>query len=147
MAGRRVVHFAAFYPLSHGPVDVTPHAVDFDIRLVNEPPITRRAPGKPGRIRQQLRESLHPSVDGDVVDLNTAFDQQLLDIAVRQAVTEWFCMNATPAMITCAVRSVRNPRIGRSRCLRRLWSASIRLLAYCSTWCQAAGTSSSRTRG
>ena len=34
-----------------------------------------------------------------------------------------------------------------SRCLSRPWSASIRLLAYCSTWCQAAGTSSSRTRG
>jgi hypothetical protein len=28
-----------------------------------------------------------------------------------------FCMKACPAMITCAVRSVRSPRIGRSRCL------------------------------
>ena len=30
-------------------------------------------------------------------------------------------------MMTEAVRSVRSPRMGRSRCLSRLWSASIRL--------------------
>lgn len=34
---------------------------------------------------------------------------------------------------TYVVRLMRSPRIGRSRCSNRLWSASIRLLAYCST--------------
>ena len=56
-------------------------------------------------------------------------------------------MNACPAMIVCAVRSVRSPRIGLSRCLSWLWSASTRLLAWRSTWCHADGTSSSRTAG
>ena len=56
-------------------------------------------------------------------------------------------MKACPAMIVCAVRSVRSPRIGLSRCLSWLWSASIRLLACRSTWCHADGTSSSRTAG
>ncbi|MDT5027004.1 MAG: hypothetical protein QOE61_3430, partial [Micromonosporaceae bacterium] len=37
-------------------------------------------------------------------------------------------MNARPAMITCAVRSVLSPRFGLSRCLSRLSSASIGLL-------------------
>jgi hypothetical protein len=37
---------------------------------------------------QQRREPLHPPVDGDVVDLNTALDQQLLHVAARQAVTQ-----------------------------------------------------------
>jgi hypothetical protein len=31
-----------------------------------------------------------------------------------------FCMNAYPAMITCAVLAVRSPRIDLNRCLRRL---------------------------
>ena len=43
-------------------------------------------------------------------------------------------MSACPLMTTCAVRSVFNPRIGRSRALSRLWSHSTRLLAYCSVF-------------
>ena len=38
-------------------------------------------------------------------------------------------------------------RIGRSLDVRRPWSASTRLLAYCSVRCQAAGSSSSSTIG
>src|SRR5829696_4557643 len=37
-------------------------------------------------------------------------------------------------------------RIGRSRAFSRPWSVSIRLFAYCSVRCAAAGTSSSSTR-
>jgi hypothetical protein len=37
-----------------------------------------------------------------------------------------------------AVRSCLSPRIGRSRDFKRPWSASTRLLAYCSVRCQAA---------
>jgi hypothetical protein len=54
-------------------------------------------------------------------------------------------MKACPAMTICAVWSVRSPRIGRSRCLSWLWSASIGLCTYCSTWCHADGISSSST--
>jgi len=39
-----------------------------------------------------------------------------------------------------------SPRIGRSRRFSWPWSASMRLLAYCSVRCQAAGASSSSTR-
>jgi len=35
-----------------------------------------------GRVRQQRCEPLHPSVDGDVIDLDTAFGRRLLDVAV-----------------------------------------------------------------
>jgi|GEM_PF-5220864 len=38
-------------------------------------------------------------------------------------------MNAWPSTVTFAVRSVHSPRIGLSRCLSWLWSASIRLSA------------------
>ena len=49
--------------------------------------------------------------------------------------------------ITLALRSCLRPRIGRSRDFRRLWSPSMRLLAYCSVRCHAAGSSSSSTAG
>ena len=56
------------------------------------------------------------------------------------------CELSSPVMMTVALRSVRRPRMGRSGCLSRLWSASMKLLAYCSTRCRADATSSSRTR-
>ena len=31
---------------------------------------------------------MHPPVDGDVVDVDPAFGEQLLDVAIRQAVTQ-----------------------------------------------------------
>ena len=37
-----------------------------------------------GRVDQQRREALHPPVQGDVVDLDTALGQQLLEVPVRQ---------------------------------------------------------------
>jgi hypothetical protein len=39
-------------------------------------------PAKPGRIRQQRGETLHPPVDGDVVYLHAAFGQQFLHVTV-----------------------------------------------------------------
>jgi hypothetical protein len=58
-----------------------------------------------------------------------------------------FWTNAWPAMIALALRSRLRPRIGRSRAFKRPWSASTRLLAYCSVRCHAAGSSSSSTTG
>jgi hypothetical protein len=37
----------------------------------------------PGSLGEQRREPLHPPEDGDVVDLDATFGQQLLDVAVR----------------------------------------------------------------
>jgi hypothetical protein len=41
-----------------------------------------------GGVGQQRREALHPPVDGDVVDLDAAFDQQFLYISVGQVVAQ-----------------------------------------------------------
>jgi hypothetical protein len=38
----------------------------------------------PGSLGEQRREPLHPPVDGDVVGLDPAFGEQLLDVAIRQ---------------------------------------------------------------
>jgi hypothetical protein len=37
-----------------------------------------------GGLGQQRREPQHPSVDDYVVDLDPAFGEQLLDVAIRQ---------------------------------------------------------------
>jgi hypothetical protein len=41
-----------------------------------------------GGVGEQRGESLHRPVDGDVVDRDAALGQQLLDIAIRQAVPQ-----------------------------------------------------------
>jgi hypothetical protein len=38
----------------------------------------------PGSLGQQRREPLDPPVDSDVVDLDTAFGEEFLDVAVGQ---------------------------------------------------------------
>jgi hypothetical protein len=40
--------------------------------------------GESGRIGQERREPLHPPVDGDVVYVDTAFDQQFLNVTVGE---------------------------------------------------------------
>ena len=44
--------------------------------------------GEAGRVGEQGCEPLRPAVDGDVIDLNVAFGQKFLDVAVRQAVAQ-----------------------------------------------------------
>ncbi len=51
---------------------------------VHEPAISYSVPAGAGGLGQQRREPLDPSVDGHVVDLNPSFNQQLLNVAVRQ---------------------------------------------------------------
>ena len=63
-------------------VDVPPPTGDLHVGLVDLSAITNSMPAGPGRLGQQRRESLHPAVDGDVVDLDAAFGKQLLDVAV-----------------------------------------------------------------
>jgi hypothetical protein len=50
--------------------------------LIHKPTITCSVPARPGCVDQQRREPLHPAVDGDVINLDTALRQQLLDIPV-----------------------------------------------------------------
>ena len=44
--------------------------------------------GGPGSLGQQRSEALDPPVDGDVVDLDAAFGEEFLDVAVGQTEAE-----------------------------------------------------------
>jgi hypothetical protein len=66
------------------PVHIPPSPSDLHIGLVHEPAISYSVPAGAGGLGQQRREPLHPSVDGDVVDLDPSFSQSLLNVAVRQ---------------------------------------------------------------
>jgi hypothetical protein len=67
---------------------VAPHTADLDIGLIDEPPIAHRVPSEPGSVGQQRRESLGPPVNRHVVDLDPAFREQLLDVAIGQAIAQ-----------------------------------------------------------
>jgi hypothetical protein len=67
------------------PVEVAPATGDLHIGLVHGPAISDpMAPGS-GGLNEQRREPLDPPVDGDVVDLDAAFGEQLFDVAVGEA--------------------------------------------------------------
>jgi hypothetical protein len=60
-------------------VDVPPAAGHPDGGLVHEPAVADGVPARPGGLGQQGCETQHPPVDGDVVDLNAAFDQEFFE--------------------------------------------------------------------
>jgi hypothetical protein len=66
-------------------VDLAPPAGDLHVGLVREPALTDGVPAGPGGFGQQGREPLHPTVDGDVIDLDTPLGEQLLDVPVGKA--------------------------------------------------------------
>jgi hypothetical protein len=65
-------------------VDIAPPSGDLHVGFVDLPAITDGVAAGPGGLGQQRREALDPAVDRDVVDLDAAFGQQLLDVAVGQ---------------------------------------------------------------
>jgi hypothetical protein len=74
--------------LVDGVVDIAPAAGDLGVGLIGLPAVANRVPAGPGGLGQQRREPQHPPVDGDVVDFDAAFGQQLLDVAVGEAKAE-----------------------------------------------------------
>ena len=48
----------------------------------SQPPSTKLRADPPGRVDEERRETLHPPVHGDVVDLNPTFGEQLFGVAV-----------------------------------------------------------------
>ena len=56
--------------------------------FVDEAPITGRMPDEPSRVDQQRCEPSYPSVDGDVIDGDTALGQQFHDVAEGQAIPQ-----------------------------------------------------------
>src|SRR6266849_9634288 len=66
-------------------VEIRPLAGDLEVGLIDEPPVV---PAEPGSLDEPRGETLHPPVDGDVINGNTALGQQLLDIPVGQPVPQ-----------------------------------------------------------
>jgi hypothetical protein len=53
--------------------------------LVHLPAVTDGVSAGSGGVGQQRRAAPHPSIDGDVVDLDTPLGEEFLDVAVGQA--------------------------------------------------------------
>jgi|SRR6185437_15201955 hypothetical protein len=70
------------------PLQIGPLAGDLQIGLVDEPPVTRSMPARPRSFNELAGESLYPSVDGHMIDGDAALGQQLLDIAIGQAISQ-----------------------------------------------------------
>jgi hypothetical protein len=56
-------------------VDIAPAAGHLDVGLVHEPTISYGVPARARSLGEQAREPLHPPVDGDVVNLDTALGE------------------------------------------------------------------------
>jgi hypothetical protein len=54
------------------PVQVSPLAGHLHVRLIDEPPVTRSMAAGPGSFDELGGEPLHPPVDGDVINGDTA---------------------------------------------------------------------------
>jgi hypothetical protein len=65
-------------------VYIPPPAGDLHVGLVDPPAIAHGVPAGTASLGQQRREALHPAVVGDVVDLDPALGEQLLDVTVGQ---------------------------------------------------------------
>jgi hypothetical protein len=67
------------------PVHRPPLPGDLHIGLVCLPAVADGVAAGPGGLGQQRREPLNPPIDGDVVDLDPVFDQELFHVTVGQA--------------------------------------------------------------
>jgi hypothetical protein len=52
--------------------------------LQGAPPVSDAMTARPSRVDQQRCEALHPSVDGDVINLDASLGRQFLDVSLRQ---------------------------------------------------------------
>jgi hypothetical protein len=55
--------------------------------FVHEPAVTDGMPARTGGVDELGGEPLHPAVNAHMIDLHTSLGQQLLDVAVRQAIS------------------------------------------------------------
>jgi IS6 family transposase len=74
-----------------GAVDVAPRARDLHVSLVDEPASPDGVTAWSRRVDQRRREALHPPVQGDVIHVDPALSEELLEIAVRQPEAEGLC--------------------------------------------------------
>jgi hypothetical protein len=71
--------------LVDGPEQVAPGPPDFQVRLIDMPAIADQMLSSSCGLGELRREPLDPPVDRDVVDLDPALAQELLDVPIRQA--------------------------------------------------------------
>jgi hypothetical protein len=74
--------------LVNGPVDVSPGPGNLDVGLVDEPATTHAVAAWSGRVDEQWRESLDPSKQGHMVDLDASLSEELLEIPVGKSVAK-----------------------------------------------------------
>src|SRR3954462_2242534 len=74
--------------LVDGPVQIAPLAADLDVCLVDPDRTAMGLAEGPQSLLDQGRIGQHPAVQGGVVHLQTALQQQLLDVAVAQGIAE-----------------------------------------------------------
>jgi hypothetical protein len=65
-------------------VEVAPPSGDLDAGLVDEPTVGRSMPAVSGGVDELRRESQHPPVDRHMINGDSAFGQQLLEVTVGQ---------------------------------------------------------------
>jgi hypothetical protein len=66
------------------PVHVAPRAGGFEVGLIDEPARPDRVPIRSRSVYEQRSEPLHLPNQGDVIDVDAAFREEFLEIAVRQ---------------------------------------------------------------
>jgi hypothetical protein len=74
---------------------VLPAACDLRVGFVEEPAATDTVTRRSGGVDELSREGPQPPVQGDVIDVDATFDQQVLDIPVGQPITQVLAHRAT----------------------------------------------------
>src|ERR687894_1116890 len=82
------VHVDDLPELVDRPVDVAPATRHFDVGLVDPPAVADPVPARACRLCEQRCEALHPAEDADVIHRDATLCQQLLHIAVGEAVAQ-----------------------------------------------------------
>jgi hypothetical protein len=88
VAARGQQHIDDLAVLVDRPVQIGPSAGYPHVRLIDEPAVTRSVAAQAGSLDELGTEPLHPAIDVDVVHNDAALGQQLIDIAVGQAVAQ-----------------------------------------------------------
>ena len=69
-------------------VDVPPRPGELHVGLIDEPVTTDAVATRPGRIHQQRREPLDPSLQDHMVDIDTPLGEESLEIPVGESVAQ-----------------------------------------------------------
>lgn len=82
------VHVDDLAVVVHCPVHVLPGPGELHVGLVVEPAAAGRVTARSGRVAEHGRDALYPPVQGDVIDLDAALDEQLLEVSVGPRVPQ-----------------------------------------------------------